>query len=202
MKSLRVVCVLGGFLFLVLSMPAQTFTTLYSFCSQSGCADGDLPSAGLVQGFTANFYGTTNYGGMTSDGTVFEITPSGALTTLHSFDFTDGYLPEAPLVQAINGDLYGTTSSGGADGIGTVFEITARGKLTTLDSYCSQSSCPNGYVSFGGAGPGYQWDLLRGNGLWRYQQFWCGFQNHSRWQVDHAIQLLLSKRLHGRRVSL
>jgi uncharacterized repeat protein (TIGR03803 family) len=149
MKILRVVCVLGGFLFLVLSMLAQTFTTLHTFCSQSGCSDGVLSSAGLVQGFSGNFYGVTNYGGVNNDGTVFEITPSGTLTTLHSFDFTDGYLPEAPLVQAVNGNLFGLTSSGGADVAGTVFKITAGGKLTTLESFCS-TGCPNGYVSFGG----------------------------------------------------
>ena len=150
MKILRAVCVLGGFLFLVLSMPAQTFTTLHSFCSQSGCSDGDQPSAGLVQGFKGNLYGTANYGGENDYGVVFEISPSGTLTTLVSFDGTNGYLPEAPLVQAVNGDLYGLTSAGAADGDGTVFKITGAGKLTTLFSFCADSNCPNPYVSYGG----------------------------------------------------
>ena len=42
---------------------AQTLTTLYSFCAQSGCKDGDGPWSGLVQGTDGNFYGTTTGGG-------------------------------------------------------------------------------------------------------------------------------------------
>jgi uncharacterized repeat protein (TIGR03803 family) len=39
--------------------PSGTLTTLYSFCSQSGCTDGEYTWAGLVQGRDGNFYGTT-----------------------------------------------------------------------------------------------------------------------------------------------
>ena len=39
--------------------PSGTLTTLYSFCSKSGCADGAYPHAGLVQATDGNFYGTT-----------------------------------------------------------------------------------------------------------------------------------------------
>src|ERR1039457_2962482 len=53
-----------------------TLTTLYCFCSQSGCTDGDAPYAGLVQATDGNFYGTTVYGGANGGyGTVFKITP-------------------------------------------------------------------------------------------------------------------------------
>ena len=38
--------------------PAGQLTTLYSFCSQTGCTDGDYPYAGLVQA-GGNLYGTT-----------------------------------------------------------------------------------------------------------------------------------------------
>lgn len=44
--------------------PAQTFTTLYSFCGQPSCTDGTTPFAGVVQGTDGNFYGTTTAGGM------------------------------------------------------------------------------------------------------------------------------------------
>jgi len=48
------------------------FTTLYSFCSQTSCADGIGPYAGLIQGADGNFYGTTEEGGQEySYGTVF-----------------------------------------------------------------------------------------------------------------------------------
>ena len=44
----------------------------------------------LVQGKDGNLYGTTLYGGANGDGTVFKVTPSGMLTSLHSFTGTDG----------------------------------------------------------------------------------------------------------------
>ena len=43
--------------------PSGTLTTLYSFCSQGDCTDGETPSAGLVQATDGNFYGTTSAGG-------------------------------------------------------------------------------------------------------------------------------------------
>jgi uncharacterized repeat protein (TIGR03803 family) len=80
--------------------PAQTFTTIYNFCSQTNCTDGSEPYAGLVQGTSGDFYGTTFFGGANTScnagvgcGTVFKITPGGKLTTLHSFDYTDGAGP-------------------------------------------------------------------------------------------------------------
>jgi uncharacterized repeat protein (TIGR03803 family) len=124
--------------------PNGVLTTLYSFCSQSGCADGEIPDAGLVQASDGNFYGTTDRGGVHNScpfisgcGTVFKITPSGALTTLHSLDDADGSYPEAPLIQASDGNFYGTTTYGGASFIGTIFKITSTGKLTTLHSFGS-----------------------------------------------------------------
>jgi uncharacterized repeat protein (TIGR03803 family) len=114
---------------------------LYTFCSKSGCKDGGSPRAGLVQATDGNLYGTTVGGNVyNGDGTVFKITASGKLTTLHSFDGTDGASPYAGLVQATDGNLYGTTDFGGANcvsdgGCGTVFKITPKGKLTTLHSF-------------------------------------------------------------------
>ena len=103
--------------------PAGTLTTIYNFCAVTGCFDGGSPIAGLVQATDGNFYGTTAFGGANGDGTVFKITPDGALTTLHTFDSTDGKIPEGGLVQATNGIFYGTTSYGGANGDGTVFSL-------------------------------------------------------------------------------
>jgi uncharacterized repeat protein (TIGR03803 family) len=108
-------------------------TTLHSF----DVTDGATPWAGLVQGTNGNFYGTTNQGGdLTCEapygcGTVFKITPTGTLTTLHIFEGTDGYASFAGLVQGRDGNFYGT-ASGYFDGPGTVFKITPSGVLTTL----------------------------------------------------------------------
>ena len=131
-----------------IALPAQTLTTLYSFCSQSGCPDGYSPYAGLVQATNGDLYGTTYFGGTGNGGTIFKIAPGGTLTTVHSFcsqsGCPDGDAP-AGLVQAANGDFYGTTSGDRTSGnYGTVFKITPGGTLTTLYSFCSQSGCTDG----------------------------------------------------------
>jgi uncharacterized repeat protein (TIGR03803 family) len=114
-----------------------TLVTLYEFCALRNCPDGAYPGTGLVKGIDGNFYGTTGGGGTRNVGTVFQITPSGTLTTLHRFDVTDGSNPNA-LVQGADGNFYGTTFYGGANHGGTVFEISPTGVLTSLYSFCSQ----------------------------------------------------------------
>lgn len=116
--------------------PSGNLTTLYSFCALANCADGEYPYAGLLQASDGNFYGVTISGGVyTYDGTVFRITPSGALTTLHSFDGSDGLSPIASLIQATDGDLYGAAEGGGDQNAGTIFKITLSGNLTTLHTF-------------------------------------------------------------------
>jgi uncharacterized repeat protein (TIGR03803 family) len=129
--------------------PRGQLTSLYSFCAQPNCTDGFELFGGLVQGTNGNFYGTTAVGGTNGVGTVFEITPAGKLTTLHSFDSTDGSFPEAAPVQGTDGNFYGTTSNGGANGFsGTLFQITLAGTLTTLYSFCSKTKCADGTGPF------------------------------------------------------
>lgn len=105
---------------------AGAITTLHSFAPASG--DGASPTAALIQAADGNFYGTTSLGGASNNGTVFQITPDGALTILHSFDGTDGTAPLAPLVQKPTSAnvFYGTTDFGGASGDGTAFSITVQ----------------------------------------------------------------------------
>ena len=107
--------------------PSGTFTSLYSFCTQTNCTDGKNPFYGsLVQASDGNLYGTTWLGGVATKcqngcGTIFRITTGGSFATVHAFTFTDGQLPYAGMVQATDGNLYGTTSSGGAHDAGTVY---------------------------------------------------------------------------------
>jgi uncharacterized repeat protein (TIGR03803 family) len=133
--------------------PSGSLTTLYSFCTQTGCPDGQFPNGQMVQAGDGNFYGTTREGGANCSengtcGTVFKITSSGALTTLHSFCLlsrcADGAYPVAAPVQATDGNFYGTTYGGGAYLNGTVYKITPNGALTTLYSFCPERGCDDG----------------------------------------------------------
>jgi uncharacterized repeat protein (TIGR03803 family) len=131
--------------------PAGVLTTIYTFCTSDTCTDGSIPS-GLFLGANGNYYGTTNGGGMNSQGSVFKVTSAGALTTLYSFctltDCVDGQGPRAGVVQGSGGNLYGTTQYGGLYGWGSVFEISPAGSFTNLYSFCKSGqdtgNCPDG----------------------------------------------------------
>jgi uncharacterized repeat protein (TIGR03803 family) len=109
-----------------------SLTTLYSF---TGGSDGRRPFGSLIQASDGNLYGMTSGGGNGGNGTVFQITTSGTLTTLHSFNGSDGSAPQNSLIQASDGNLYGMTAGGGGSGNGTIFRITTSGTLTTLYSF-------------------------------------------------------------------
>ncbi|HUE02366.1 MAG TPA: choice-of-anchor tandem repeat GloVer-containing protein [Bryobacteraceae bacterium] len=118
---------------------AGAFSVLHSFCTQTNCPDGAAPLPGLIQGSDGNFYGTTFVGGTGHNcspaffgpgcGTVFQITSSGTLTTLHDFDGTDGGPLIQGIVQGTNGTFYGGTGQGGTSsacsgGCGTIFGLS------------------------------------------------------------------------------
>ena len=113
----------------------QTYTDLHDFnCTTDGCQPA-FPGI-LAQGRDGNLYGTLTAGGANSNnGTVFKITPAGAITTLYSFAGADGSGPFGGLTLGTDGNFYGTTHGGGANGVGTIFKITPAGVLTTLHSF-------------------------------------------------------------------
>jgi uncharacterized repeat protein (TIGR03803 family) len=110
-----------------------TFSTLSYFASPS--TQGAVPVGPLIFDRLGNLYGTTEIGGASNDGTVFELSPpaiaGGAWTetVLHSFSGTDGILPGAGLSIDAGGNLYGTTYWGGnmadcnGSGCGVVFKL-------------------------------------------------------------------------------
>jgi len=119
----------------VVAAGGQTFRTIGTFSGANGANPDYAP---LVQGTDGNYYGTTQKGGTYGFGTVFYVTPSGTLHTLHSFDSTDGAYPNAGLLLGTDENFYGTTV--GVNGDSTVFKITREGTLHTLASlgevYC------------------------------------------------------------------
>jgi hypothetical protein len=65
----------GGTIFEITT--GGTLTTLYNFCSQGGCTDGDQPYAGVIQATNPDFYGTTAAAGANGAWRVFEVTSMG-----------------------------------------------------------------------------------------------------------------------------
>jgi uncharacterized repeat protein (TIGR03803 family) len=145
--------------------PSGTVTTLYTFCTESGCPDGELPGT-IIQATDGNFYGTTLYGGTGAFctveggcGTAFKITPSGVFTTLHNFcsesSCVDGEYAYTALIQASDGNFYGTTDQGGIStqcyvGCGNIYKIAPNGRFTNVYSFCkSDGYCTDGAFSQG-----------------------------------------------------
>src|SRR5277367_3575285 len=115
---------------------AQTFSVLSNFDYTHGSTPAAIHGATFVQGPDGNFYGATGGGGAFGGcGTIYQLTPSGTLTTLHSFDYNvDGCDPTGGLTLASDGNLYGTTKF-------TSFKTTLGGNFTLL--YTSPSNGPN-----------------------------------------------------------
>ena len=94
---------------------------------------GENPRASLLEGPDGSFYGTTYYGGLYSQGTVFKIDTNGVLSTLYNFSETDayGYNPRAGLVFGADGYMYGTT----LDSMGNIFKISTSGVISNVVSF-------------------------------------------------------------------
>jgi len=106
--------------------PTGTLTTLYSFCSQSGCTDGDDPVGALVQDTNGAFYGTTQEGGANNDGTVFSL--SAGLGPFVKTLPTSGKVGAA--VKILGTDLTGATSVS-FYGTAATFTVASRYSITT-----------------------------------------------------------------------
>lgn len=134
--------------------PQGAVTILHSFDDGSVVNDGSSPQSALIQGTDGNFYGTTSSGGSAGYGTIFKITPLGAVTIVHSFGdgsvTNDGLNPSAncALLQASDGNFYGATGGGGTYNAGTIFKITPQGAVTILHNFA------DGTVSDEGTSPG------------------------------------------------
>jgi uncharacterized repeat protein (TIGR03803 family) len=148
-----------------------TLKTLYNFCPNIPCIDGEAPNA-VIWDAAGNLYGTTQLGGkgITGDwGTVFELRHTAndgwKHRLLHSFQAFpgDGEVPYAGLVRDSSGSLYGTTSTGGKytcynAGCGTVFKLArdsqGHWKETILHSFRQDKNGegPGGGVVFDKAG--------------------------------------------------
>jgi uncharacterized repeat protein (TIGR03803 family) len=140
----------------VFELAGGNFTTLYAFCMQTNCTDGQYPAAPVLVA-NGSIYGTTEFGGANDNGTVFEI-ENQQETLLYSFCnltgiCSNGAQPESGLVMDTSGNLYGTTYTGGngSCSCGTAFKLEAGGDETVLHSFSANQN-PQAGLTMDGEG--------------------------------------------------
>lgn len=117
--------------------------------------NGANPNAGLIMDSNGSLFGTTEAGGASGAGTVFEVakTSSGFAATptvVISFDGASGGGDVlGGLIADSSGNLYGTTAEGGSSSDGTVFEITGSGFMppTQFAGTPGTSDCKGATIS-------------------------------------------------------
>ena len=155
---------------------AWVVANLYSF--HAG-ADGAAPTARVTIGPDGALYGTTTYGGIGDQGTLFKLRPPLIVcraqscpwtkTILHTFQGSpDGYNPASDVTFDHSGNLYGTTLGGGS-GYGTVYEATHSGGQWTESVIYSftpnQGSGPHSELTIDSFGNMYGTTDAGGSGL-------------------------------------
>ncbi|HKK39949.1 MAG TPA: choice-of-anchor tandem repeat GloVer-containing protein [Cryomorphaceae bacterium] len=110
------------------------FSVIYHFAGADG---GSSPKGGLVLADDGLLYGTAQFGGSLSQGTIFSIDPIGNdFQVVYELNNTssDGRYPVGRLIQTESGLLLGTCSEGGTSGTGTIFSCSTSGTFTRLHS--------------------------------------------------------------------
>jgi uncharacterized repeat protein (TIGR03803 family) len=161
---------------------AQTnanFTTLASFNGTNGQILAQMLWGSTEGTLTAaddgGFIGSTEEGGTNAmygghGGTLYRMTPEGALTTLYCFG-AHSWWPTGHLVQGKDGSIYGTTIEGGDLGGGTIFRLAPNGEFTTICSFGDYG--PNGSESTNGYSPHGLYQGMDGN--FYGVTLFCGF---------------------------
>jgi uncharacterized repeat protein (TIGR03803 family) len=103
-----------------------TETVLHNF---GGAGDGQIPLSVIYR--AGHLYGTTEDGGASGEGTLFELAEVGGtwryklLYSFQGFATNDGAIPGGGVILDASGDLWGTTVQGGVGlNNGIVFELT------------------------------------------------------------------------------
>ncbi len=144
-----------------LNKDASSYRVLLHF---GAAGDGLNPYAGVVEGSDGALYGTTQYGGSDTVGTLFQLIKDGSgYRILHSFSNSggDGQRPQGGLTKSSAGAFYGTTSGGGDFDLGTVFRLLPP---ETPDMIGVNVADGAAQVSFAGES-GYQYQVLRSTDL-------------------------------------
>jgi uncharacterized repeat protein (TIGR03803 family) len=106
---------------------------VHAFDASAG--DGATPLQGLTRSSTGALYGAAAGGAISTNGSVFEVQPSGAYATRYEFKSAgDGHCPYSSVAVDTQGNVYGTVVGGGfgGDPNGAVWKLSSKNKLTPL----------------------------------------------------------------------
>lgn len=150
--------------------PGGTLTTYDSFVSTIDRTQGLTPHGSLALASDGMLYGTTQFGGTSSLGTVFRVNADGSFTTLVSFTGTTGAVlgsnPINGLTPGNDGALYGVAQNSNS---GYIFKVTTSGVFTTLVAFTGTTganlgSAPRGNLVLGSDGNFYGTTATGGSG--------------------------------------
>jgi uncharacterized repeat protein (TIGR03803 family) len=108
---------------------AQTYRVLHSFGGPT--SDGVYPLA-IIKGGNGTIFGTTCRGGLSYNGTAYELSPTGKETILYNFNAGYGSCPDS--LFAWKGEFYGT-AGGGTYRDGVLFKLDLRGNEVVLYNF-------------------------------------------------------------------
>jgi len=156
------------------------------------------PRARVVFGPDGHLYGTSLYGGINSEGTVFKLAPPVGIcktvacywtvSDLYDFDYSAWAPGDGALIWDQQGNIYGTTTASGCCGGGVIYQLTPSGNGYTFTILYPAGSAHGvvldnkgnlfGTVGGGGAyGYGFIFELSYVPGVgWTYQDIYS-FQN-------------------------
>jgi uncharacterized repeat protein (TIGR03803 family) len=99
-----------------------------------------FPTSRLIEGSDGKFYGTSFDTSSPNHAYVFQLTATGVVTVLHTFNGTVGTMG---VTEGPNGNLYGLTDLDGTAGKGTVFEVSADGSSFAVLHNFGDGTVPN-----------------------------------------------------------
>lgn len=125
-------------------------TVIHSFCSRTGCSDGDSPEGPIAVNTAGTVFGAAEFGGKLKGGAIYRAVPAtGRESVLYSFPpcgappCTDGSAPQGVLLQS--NTISGSTFSGGQKGSGVIysFDVPSATEQVLYD-FCAQPNCADG----------------------------------------------------------
>lgn len=94
------------------------------------------PQAGLIKASDGNFYGTSSQGGTNNIGSIYKLTPAGAVSVISSFTGFESASPKSELIEGPGGYLYGSSVGISASSIpGGIFRVSLGGTLSMLATF-------------------------------------------------------------------